>query len=823
MLRRVPVRLALVVVALLAVVLLAVNAWTAPQKSQGAMPGLVATYTDGEHRVVLVVPTPNFTLTAEQSIHPQLLPKFRARWKGVLKVLRSGTYEITAADTGGATVYVDGEPVQGRPVSLRAGEHPLRIEYIRAEGTARLQLIWDSDFFVAEPIPSKFLAHRELPPEHGTQAIVERGRELVEELNCIACHQAPAGSTLRGRRGPNLTHVGSRTNAGWIAQWLKNPRHFRPKAVMPVLLDTQERADVAAYLAGLKDPKDEIQPMPTDRFRAKRGKKLFESTGCIACHSEDGVSLGGIGSKMDAGHLAAYLRDPLKVDPSGRMPDMLLNEEEASLIAEHLVHSKNPAFEAKAPKGNPRRGKQLTAARGCVACHTIGDGRPLRNKFKAPPLDQLAGVKGCLAPKPEGRVPRYHFAPGDREAMLAYLKISDISPAPVHEFHRTVKAFSCTACHVLDASPQPDLAELPPPLTGLGAKLRGSRLGAILIKKKRARPWLQLRMPHFGSDNVGHLVEGFVAAAGTEPGEGEWSPPPTPQQVRKGVKLMDSGEGGFACINCHGFPGYEAPGARGPDLTEIYATMRPEWFHRWMRDPLRIQPNTLMPSFFGTKPEAEADQLIHEIWTALATGENMPRPAGIAETGNLTLEVKDGPVVLRTFMPDSAWRSLAVGLPGYLAYCFDAEECMLRYAWVWFGPFLDVNPVWTGRGGREAKVLGKQFYTAPEVFPLRIGKPGREPKRKFRGYAIVEKVSMLRYEVDGVPVRERISPLSKGTGLVRAFEVDSPDQDVWFLAGKAIKGVTYTSPDGAWSGRKLRIPAGSPVRFTVTIAVEEKP
>src|SRR5690348_11125117 len=51
-------------------------------------PGLVATASDGQRRVVFITPTPNFNLTSQQSIHPQLKPGFTAEWDGFLNVPR---------------------------------------------------------------------------------------------------------------------------------------------------------------------------------------------------------------------------------------------------------------------------------------------------------------------------------------------------------------------------------------------------------------------------------------------------------------------------------------------------------------------------------------------------------------------------------------------------------------------------------------------------------------------------------------------------------------------------------------------------------------
>ena len=56
------------------------------------------------------------------------------------------------------------------------------------------------------------------------------------------------------------------------------------------------------------------------------GGSLFGSIGCAACHSEKALSLAGMGSKTTPDALAAFLKDPAKTDPGGRMPSLMLNE-----------------------------------------------------------------------------------------------------------------------------------------------------------------------------------------------------------------------------------------------------------------------------------------------------------------------------------------------------------------------------------------------------------------------------------------------------------------------------------------------------------------
>ena len=787
-------------------------------QDSASRPGLVLEARDARSRVILVVPAPHFTLDAKESLHPQLGPAFRATWTGRLRIIRGGPYLIR----GKARIVVDGKEIQGKPVELEPGEHPLRIEAERTAGKpARLQLVWQSDFFKPEPIPGSAFVHRELPAGAEAFASIERGRERALELGCTSCHRAETDG-LRGRKGPDLTHLGSRTNARWIARWLEHPQAFRKEAVMPVLLGEGERRDVTAYLAGRTDPDAGAPKAAPDPFRARRGKELFGKVGCAQCHGENGVSLDGMGSKTDAAALAKYLQDPLKVDPHGRMPFLFLHEEDAAALAEHLVRSRNPEFEKDVAGGDAARGKALVRARGCLACHTLDDGGPLANELRAPALKELSPEKGCLAERPTAPAARYDLDDAARKDLRAFLQsfvaVPDRSPAPVHEFTRTVRSLRCTACHTLDGAAPRGLTILPPPLTGAGNKMRASWLDAVLTGKKRARPWMDLRMPHFGEENVRHLVRGFAAAAGAPHGEGDPTPKATKEQVAAGIKLIGREKGGLSCITCHDFKGRISLGTRGPDMVEMYARMRPDWFKRWLRDPIRIQPGTAMPSFFTTVPDAEAERKMEQMWLCLSAGKDMPMAVGFADARTYLLAVRNEPVTLRTFMPDSSPRSIAVGLPGGTSYCFDAQLCRLRYAWE--GDFLDMAPVWAGRGGGRARILGERYYTAPDAFPLRIGDPAKEPVRKFRGYRRVKGFPEFMYTVDGVAVRHRITAPEEVLGIVHAFTLGPVEKPIWFLSGRR-KGVKVTSSSGEIEDGRIKIPGGKSVTFSVTLEVEE--
>ena len=180
-----------------------------------------------------------------------------------------------------------------------------------------------------------------------------KGRLLLEELNCVACHAAPAGADLKSKQAPRLAEIAQRVNPHYLETFIRSPHATKPGTAMPDLLAKLPEAERAAtarqlthFLLSLKA--STFAPQAPDAVAAAQGEKLFHARGCAACHSprdaqgretlaEKSVPLGALEPKYSFRSLVDFLRQPHQSRPSGRMPDLKLPARELESIAHYLL------------------------------------------------------------------------------------------------------------------------------------------------------------------------------------------------------------------------------------------------------------------------------------------------------------------------------------------------------------------------------------------------------------------------------------------------------------------------------------------------------
>ena len=177
--------------------------------------------------------------------------------------------------------------------------------------------------------------------------------------------------------------------------------------------------------------------------------------------------------------------------------------------------------------------------------------------------------------------------------------------------------------------------ELIPSFNLLGGKLKPEWTGRILAGSmaERPRPWLTARMPAFPARAAG-LASGLALLNGHPP----VTPPEAPVNAAKaaiGRKLV-SANGGFFCFSCHGIGGLKPAqvfDAQGINLAQVGERLLPEYFQRWMQNPLRSDPQTKMPAYFSRGQSAlfdvldgDAERQIEALYHYVLQGNKMIPP-----------------------------------------------------------------------------------------------------------------------------------------------------------------------------------------------------
>jgi len=451
------------------------------------------------------------------------------------------------------------------------------------------------------------------------------------------------------------------------------------------------------------------------------------------------------------------------------------------------------------------------------------------------PIEPFDVRAGCLSTQIQRPVPDYQLTESDRTALQQFLETVHpdrnnpyrTAPPAVHALR--IRQFRCTACHEWnDQNIQTGVAvddngriirlERPPLLTAAGSKLTTDWLRGVLLDQKRNRPWLLLRMPHFG-DQVSDLPELITGAAGVP--EQETGPAADRSLATAGLDMIGVRRGKVSCITCHDYRGINRRKdgvVPAPDLADAGQTVRREWFERWMHDPQRLQPGTSMPQLFPDVPSAERELRIAQLWSAIYYQNQLPLPAGVLDqrTSGTRIIVRDRPVIFRMATVTPAGqidRAINVGLPGGLNFTFDAVTCRLRYAWQ--GDFVDAGPAWNGRGGNPVKVTGTAMAAIRSGHTLQIGQSPQAESLRFLGYRLKNHMPIFRYELQGAQVEHRIDLTT--SGVKQTFVVSKPAADIIYTGGS---GVQVRSKTGQRQGDTIRFTKAETVQFEIELPID---
>jgi len=498
---------------------------------------------------------------------------------------------------------------------------------------------------------------------------------------------------------PNLTEAGARLNKDWLTVWINNPHALRPEPHMPRVfvpasgdkdaIDPRA-ADVAAYVATLMgdQPAAAAPAPPADDATIARGGQLFTSLNCIACHEPPAgatenappvegesppparVPLKYVKAKFKPTALTQFLLNPAAHYAYIPMPNFRFSEPDAAAVAAFLLSQAAGELPANLPAGDPAKGQALIVSAGCVNCHAVDQEKP-KDYADLNEISKDGWTRGCLAADDAGRktAPLYQLSETQRQAIVAFAATDRMSLAresPAEHSMRQVAALNCNACHardgkesliatIYDAQHKAMEGSYPPPkgatdeafapdqraplMTWFGEKLRPEWAAEFIAGKidYKPRPYLHARMPAFNVD-AELLSTGMAAEHGIAPRTPQY-PKPDAELAAIGSKLAGKTPNeAFSCVQCHAVDKQPALNPfEAPAVNFAWSRERllKDYYHRWVHNPLRLDPNTKMPAFeredgkttITTSFDGDARKQFEAIWQYLLAGREIKPPA----------------------------------------------------------------------------------------------------------------------------------------------------------------------------------------------------
>jgi mono/diheme cytochrome c family protein len=507
-----------------------------------------------------------------------------------------------------------------------------------------------------EPMASRELmearcgtCHRERRPP-GTDWL-GRGRALMADRNCAACHEVP-GHDVAEVRSPRLDGLPLKVSPAWVRAWLKKPTSYLPKSRMGNFRLSDR--DIEALAAFLLQPRGSpaLDPVDFSKADAEKGGEIFRRSRCVTCHAVDGrggtlaPELTHVGAKASPEWLYSWIRDPHRFQPKTLMPRFRFTDEEVLHLAAYLSSELGEApgdFTASDAPPSPalaEEGRSIFEKRGCYSCHEL-EGFPALARIGP----KLAGIgdrvlepaplvaRGTLATLPNwlftkvsgpeqvldgARMPTFGFAEDEAGAVtvaLLSLRAKEPPPArttrdpvrppyvPQGEFGALVRRYRCLSCHTIGgsghlmANGQP-LSTVP--LDRIGSQLTREHLERFVARPYGVRVGLPERMPHLNiAPEEARTIAGYLSTVMVDDAiEGEVARDAA--TVARGKELFDR----HGCVGCH-IVG-DRGGYVGPDLNGSGARLKPGWTVAWLMEPERWKPGTLEPSRGLAKRDAEA-------------------------------------------------------------------------------------------------------------------------------------------------------------------------------------------------------------------------
>jgi cytochrome c553 len=174
---------------------------------------------------------------------------------------------------------------------------------------------------------------------------------------------------------------------------------------------------------------------------------------------------------------------------------------------------------------------------------------------------------------------------------------------------------------------------------------------------------------------------------------------------------------------------------------------------------------------------------------------------------------KDKALVFRNFINKGNARSIGVSFPGNINMIFDASNMAL--ASFWSGDFVDIAPMWHGRGVRAITPYSQNMMQFPldlqfaelasseAKWPVELNRNSNQTRThslRFKGYQLDKnRYPTFMYTLAELAFEDRFDPLPGQAGIKRTIKIKGQSDKLYFRAAFdqiTKKNDSYTLPSG---------------------------
>jgi cytochrome c-type protein NapC len=257
------------------------------------------------------------------------------------------------------------------PLTLSAADMKALVSYMSGLGGTPASAATPSSSGASPPAPAKAQpagtagTSKVKTGSPASGATIVLGKSLYHSHGCGPCH----GATGAGGAGPALTHISDQYPPAKLTAILKSPTAgMKAAGMIPVTLNAADMEALVSYVTSLggtsaaapPSASGASSPVPANakpdakagtsnaqtgdgavRATDIRGKEIFDSQGCGACHGESGTggsgpALTNISSQYPSAKLTAILKTPTATMKAAGMVPLTLNAADMKALVSYM-------------------------------------------------------------------------------------------------------------------------------------------------------------------------------------------------------------------------------------------------------------------------------------------------------------------------------------------------------------------------------------------------------------------------------------------------------------------------------------------------------